>query len=1213
MSTKRRPKRKVKVSIKYNDTVSDLTKKKSRNHDVTSDEEVETERVEDLVVNGVSGDDTYCSSMEYNAYDTEFPSLNKQNELNNKDCNNKELSKENVEEANSSSYDNGVSNNNTEKVSEPKDDVNKNDKEMESNRYKTFANMMRSDNDENENKLNLIPLCVKDGREGVILDEELVKEGSRKWSLTLCGHFFRESDGMEFVLENGSWMIKLHNVPLEAWTSNGISAIASGLGKPLIMDKTTTKMCRGGIGNFRYARVLVEIQADKEFKDKIKICYRNKTQRTKCSEFVKVEYSWKPLKCCESKVFGHTENTCGLKSGNECIAKKGVWNKKNDKEDNGFRKVRYGNNNTKPAAKMGNGLGQGKPQGIKVGKARMEYRPLIKQTTNNQTLPIVESSHNLSSSKDKDKATQSPKQSGSRWRISNENIEELRRSANKFSILEEIHDCEDPEEQMLIEKEIMDKFVKNQRQPTIEDSSKWTAGMFKYFKELWKSKWINECPDEEDIFDEVNGFSKKIAAWNVRGMCNRDMQKDVKKLIRDENLSICVVLETHIKEKKINKICDFVLGGSCKTSDMIYFQECHEHIQVEDLNSSGIHFTWIQSRQDHSSGILKKIDRVLGNIEFMSYFSNSHALFLPHLTFDHSPAVLIIPKDHWNTNVEGCHMYKLVKRMKGLKYHMKKFSWKFGNIFEKVIEWKEKLQIIQRKVYQDPHNATLKKHEADILKEYYKNSKFFHSVTKGSAHRIRIEIVNDKNGVRYEGDQVAEQFVNHFHNFLGKAVDVQNFDLETLKSKTVCVEDVEIMVMHVSDMEIKEALFDICDNKAPGLDGYSAKFFKCAWSVIKNKVCDAVKEIFRTGKMLGEINATLITLVPKRKTLKKVSNYRHIACCNTLYKVISKILTNRIKSALCKLVSSTQSAFIPGRQITDNILLTQELLRGYNWENGARRVALKIDITTAFTISINNERSGYFKGGRGLRQGDPISPYIFTLVMEVFTLILQSQISKDAKLKYHWGCKDLKISHLCFADDLLVLYHGDLNFVKVVKRALDLFSSISGLNQNFGKRKAKVAWKQVCKPKDEGGLESLWVKWIKVIRLKGKSIWDIEYDKNSSHGWKQILSLRDKMRNQVSCKVRDGTKIFLWHDRWWGPFPLINSILMEAICQVGLDPNSKIKDMISEGKWKWPSEWSNSFCNKLPITVPSLSDEAKDLFMWETNDGKCYNYSTRRA
>ncbi|GJW90667.1 RNA-directed DNA polymerase, eukaryota, reverse transcriptase zinc-binding domain protein, partial [Tanacetum coccineum] len=319
-------------------------------------------------------------------------------------------------------------------------------------------------------------------------------------------------------------------------------------------------------------------------------------------------------------------------------------------------------------------------------------------------------------------------------------------------------------------------------------------------------------------------------------------------------------------------------GGSCKTSDMIYFQECHEHIEVEDLNSSGIHFTWIQIRQDHSSGILKKIDRVLGNIEFMSYFSNSHALFLPHLTFDHSPAVLIIPK-------------VLNKKHK---------AFRFLNFIA------DKPEFITRK-------------DEDKLLLQKANSKFFHSMIKGSEHRSRIEIMNDKNGVRYEGDQVTEQF-------------------------TVYVEDAEIMVMHVSDMEIKETLFDICDNKAPGLDGYSAKFFKYAWSVIKNEVCDVVKEFFRTGKMLGEINATLITLVPKSKTPKKLSDYRPIACCNTIYKVISKILTNRIKSALCKLVSSTQSAFIPGRQITDNILLTQELLRGYNWKNGARRVALKIDI-----------------------------------------------------------------------------------------------------------------------------------------------------------------------------------------------------------------------------------------------------------------------------
>ncbi|GJW64183.1 hypothetical protein Tco_0116067 [Tanacetum coccineum] len=218
---------------------------------------------------------------------------------------------------------------------------------------------------------------------------------------------------------------------------------------------------------------------------------------------------------------------------------------------------------------------------------------------------------------------------------------------------------------------------------------------------------------------------------------------------------------------------------------MIEFQECLEHIEVEDINCSGIHFTWVQSRQNPNSGILKKIDRELGNVKFMSKFPNSHALFLPHLTFDHSPAVLIFPKV-MNKN------HKAFRRQR----------------------WKSE----------------------------------------------------------YKRAQVAEQFVNHFQNFLGIASSVQNFDMESLNSKDVCDEDSEKMIMNVSEEEIKDAVFDICDNKAPGRDGYSAKFFKSAWSVIKKEVCDAIKEFSRTGRMLGEVNATLITLVPKSKTPQKVSD-----------------------------------------------------------------------------------------------------------------------------------------------------------------------------------------------------------------------------------------------------------------------------------------------------------------------------------------------------
>nr|GEX49205.1 RNA-directed DNA polymerase, eukaryota, reverse transcriptase zinc-binding domain protein [Tanacetum cinerariifolium]GEX89519.1 RNA-directed DNA polymerase, eukaryota, reverse transcriptase zinc-binding domain protein [Tanacetum cinerariifolium] len=84
-----------------------------------------------------------------------------------------------------------------------------------------------------------------------------------------------------------------------------------------------------------------------------------------------------------------------------------------------------------------------------------------------------------------------------------------------------------------------------------------------------------------------------------------------------------------------------------------------------------------------------------------------------------------------------------------------------------------------------------------------------------------------------------------------------------------------------------------------------------------------------------------------------------------------------------------------------------------------------------FSINVNGERVGYFKGGRGLRQGDPISPYLFTLVMEVLNLLIKKNIEESKVFKYHFGCKNLKITHLYFADDLLVFCHGDSESVKV--------------------------------------------------------------------------------------------------------------------------------------------------------------------------------------
>nr|GEX31322.1 RNA-directed DNA polymerase, eukaryota, reverse transcriptase zinc-binding domain protein [Tanacetum cinerariifolium] len=99
----------------------------------------------------------------------------------------------------------------------------------------------------------------------------------------------------------------------------------------------------------------------------------------------------------------------------------------------------------------------------------------------------------------------------------------------------------------------------------------------------------------------------------------------------------------------------------------------------------------------------------------------------------------------------------------------------------------------------------------------------------------------------------------------------------------------------------------------------------------------------------------------------------------------------------------------------------------------------------------NGERFEYFKGGRGLRQGGPISPYVFTMVMEMLNLIVKDEIRKEKAFKFHFGCKKFRITHLCFANDLIIFSHGDRVSVLTLKRALGRFSGISGLHPNLEK------------------------------------------------------------------------------------------------------------------------------------------------------------------
>ncbi|KAL0282529.1 UNVERIFIED_CONTAM: Retrovirus-related Pol polyprotein from type-2 retrotransposable element R2DM [Sesamum radiatum] len=188
------------------------------------------------------------------------------------------------------------------------------------------------------------------------------------------------------------------------------------------------------------------------------------------------------------------------------------------------------------------------------------------------------------------------------------------------------------------------------------------------------------------------------------------------------------------------------------------------------------------------------------------------------------------------------------------------------------------------------------------------------------------------------------------------------------------------------------------------------------------------------------------------------------------------------REILDHLISPSQNAFVPGRLISDNVLLAQELFSGYNQCRLPPRCALKVDLRKAYdtvewdflfatlrmfgfpavfigwikecvtsahySVVVNGGVHGFFAGARGLRQGDPMSPYLFVLVMEVLHMILQQFIEQDGEFRYHWRCQDMNLFQLSFADDLLLFCKADMRSVNLFCRGLDLFATLSGLQTN---------------------------------------------------------------------------------------------------------------------------------------------------------------------
>ncbi|XP_057249920.1 uncharacterized protein LOC130591045 [Beta vulgaris subsp. vulgaris] len=581
------------------------------------------------------------------------------------------------------------------------------------------------------------------------------------------------------------------------------------------------------------------------------------------------------------------------------------------------------------------------------------------------------------------------------------------------------------------------------------------------------------------------------------------------------------------------------VGLPVRSREVRDMRSCMEQCSLRDIKVNGNFFTWT-NKQEGEARVFCKLDRALGNVEWENKWEMIEAYTFPEGEYDHCPVILkVVSATHkkkpfrffnmwcnsprflpivqegWQIQIQGTKMFHVVMKLKNLKGALKGLNkTEYGDISVHHSRSQQQMMEAQAQLHQDPTNILLRQKECEDL--------------------------------------------------LGSSDDTRKVDNRIVQQgKVLSTEQQQWLDLTFDVREIKQAIFSITNEKAPGIDGYSNFFFKKSWDIIGQEVITAIQDFFRTGRMLQELNVTAITLIPKIKCPAGVGDYKLIACCSVIYKAIPKLICSRLSSILPELISPNQGAFIKGRSIMSNILLCQDLVKRFNKrQNQERGIMMKIDLrkaydsvewkfieeliqalhfpphfircimsyirTPKFTLLIKGSTEGFFSAKKGLRQGDPMSPLLFVIY------------------------------------DLLMFCKGEAHSAYLLLQGLKLFSETSGLQANnaksalycsginedeanriqqhflwsgkaVGVKSGYINWDQVCSPKKMGGLglrnvtkwnlaavgklvwhigkkkEDLWVKWIHSIYIKEQCWWSFSAPPNASSTVKQLCKVKDAL------------------------------------------------------------------------------------------------------
>ncbi|KAK4384265.1 hypothetical protein Sango_3077900 [Sesamum angolense] len=393
------------------------------------------------------------------------------------------------------------------------------------------------------------------------------------------------------------------------------------------------------------------------------------------------------------------------------------------------------------------------------------------------------------------------------------------------------------------------------------------------------------------------------------------------------------------------------------------FNDCILQTSLLSFPMQGERFTWHNCSLDGRS-LWKRLDRLFVNDVWMDRWPNLTYTCLTPRTSDHSP--LVLKGGCRNMHVSLFQFDNYIALSPGFLASVHSV-WRHP-----VVGF---LEVAQNILQLDRHNSLLShlehccrlvflkatKLEQVMLRQRAKlewlkggdqcSKVFFRRWPLGGQISGFFQIADDDGNEHTDPTFISSVFVDFFRGLLGGARTERALDLQYLRPwarHILTEEEAQAIIRLVTIDEVKSAIFNIEEDKAPGPDGFSSGFFKAAWPIIGEEVSKAIIDFFTTGCLLKQLNATLLTLIPKVRTPHSVADFRPICCCNVIYKVITKIMVSRIREILDLLISPSQNAFVPGRLISDNVLLAQEFFSGYNQCRLPPRCALKVDLRKAY-------------------------------------------------------------------------------------------------------------------------------------------------------------------------------------------------------------------------------------------------------------------------